>query len=102
VRRRPGQVDQFAVAGVTERVAPYEHVHTPSVEAPDADADLVERAVMLLQVMPPNQHREAIEELLFPGDPGRGRHAVDALIEGAFAVEDGLGRLHRVINSASG
>jgi hypothetical protein len=94
---RPGEIDQFAVTGVTERLAPYEFARGLAVEAPDVDADLVERAATLLMVMPPNQHRQSIEALLSPRDPSRGRRAVDALIDGAYAAEDELGRLHRVL-----
>jgi hypothetical protein len=96
VRKRPREVDRFAVRDVTVRVAPYETACAAALEAPDADAELVERAATLLLVMPPNQHRQAIEELLSPMDPSRGRRAVDALIDGAFAAEDEAGRLRRV------
>ena len=56
--------------------------------------DLMERAAMLIAVMPPRQRRATIEELVCPHDPERGRGAVDALIEGAFAAEDERGCLH--------
>jgi hypothetical protein len=46
--------------------------------------------------MPRNQHRHTIEELLSPNDPEKGRRAVDALIEAAFAAEDDAGHLHRI------
>jgi hypothetical protein len=46
--------------------------------------------------MPSNQRRETIQELLSPNDPDRGRRAVDALIDAAFAAEDQAGRLRRI------
>ena len=58
--------------------------------------ELVEKAATLLLVMPSNQRRETIQELLSPNDPDRGRRAVDALIDAAFATEDHAGRLRRI------
>jgi hypothetical protein len=46
--------------------------------------------------MPRNQLRETIEDLLSPNDRERGRRAVDALIEKAFAIEDETGHLRRL------
>jgi hypothetical protein len=88
----------FEVADVPARLAPYE-VATDAQPAPLPDedvAELVERAVTLLRVMPANQRRETVEDLLCPHDPEKGRRAVDALIESAFAAEDDAGRLHRL------
>lgn len=90
--------DVFEVADVAERLAPYETVReVDPVEPSDADVDeLVERAATLLLVMPANQKRETMEDLLSPNDRDKGRRAVDALIESAFATEDESGRLHRL------
>ena len=65
-------------------MAPYETAGQP---AADVD-ELVERALTLLMVMPANQKRETVEDLLSPTDRDKGRRAVDALIESAFAAED--------------
>ena len=88
------EVDRFEVHGVAERLASYAfapHRGTSKVEL--GDPELVERAATLLLVMPPNQSRETIEELLSPNDRERGRQAVDALIDAALAAEDGAGHL---------
>jgi hypothetical protein len=45
--------------------------------------------------MPRNQLRATIEQLLAPDDVERGRRAVDALIDAAFAIEDETGHLRR-------
>jgi hypothetical protein len=90
---------------VAERLAPYEVSYVPDVSRlEEADDDLVERAATLLLVMPGNQRRETIEALLCPNDPGRGRRAVDALIDAALAAEDDAGRLRAtpVVASVSG
>ncbi|HET8969095.1 MAG TPA: hypothetical protein VFN06_06680 [Gaiellaceae bacterium] len=65
-------------------------------EDEDVDPELVERAATLLSVMPRNQLRKTIESLLSPHDLERGRQAVDALIDAAFAVEDETGHLRRL------
>jgi hypothetical protein len=95
---RPGkQIDQFEVVGVAERLAPYE-TSEPHVVA-DGDTiepELVERAATLLAVMPANQLRETIERLLAPNDLDRGRRAIDALIDAAFAIEDETGHIRKV------
>ena len=57
------------------------------------DAELVERAVTLLRVMPGPPRRRTIEHLLAADDPYRARRAVDALIDASFATEDDAGRL---------
>jgi hypothetical protein len=97
VRRRSQDADRFHVTGVAERLAPYDISNFPTVaEHEEVDGDLVERAATLLLVMPRNQRRETIEGLLSPNDPERGRRAVDALIDAAFATEDTAGRLRRI------
>ncbi len=91
------KADQYEVAGVAERLAPYE-TSEPEIVTDDAEVEpeLVERAATLLAVMPRNQLRGTIESLLSPHDRDRGRRAVDALIERAFAIEDEAGRLRKV------
>jgi hypothetical protein len=86
------------VDGVAERLAAYEVVpHVEEVGESDAvESELLERAVRLLLVMPRPPKREIVESLLSPNDPERGRRAVDALIESAFAAEDDAGRLRRL------
>jgi hypothetical protein len=97
VRRRSQDADRFQVSDVAERLAPYNIPYVPSVAEPEeVDGELVEKAATLLLVMPRNQRRETIEGLLSPNDPERGRRAVDALIEAAFAAEDAAGRLRRI------
>jgi hypothetical protein len=91
------QVDQFRVSGVAERLAPYEASNVPDVsEQAEVDGELVERAATLLAVMPRNQLRKTIEELLSPNDLERGRKAIDALIDAAFAVEDETGHVRPI------
>lgn len=91
--RRAQAAEHFHV-DVTERLAPYEVSYVPDVSRlEEGDDDLVEKAATLLLVMPGNQRRETIENLLCPNDPGRGRRAVDALIHAALAAEDDAGRL---------
>jgi hypothetical protein len=82
---------------VAERLAPYETVGSlDAVEQPDDDVlELMERGMTLLLVMPV-QKRETVEDLLSPNDHEKGRRAVDALIESAFAAEDESGRLRRL------
>ena len=96
--RRARVTDTFEVAGVAGRLAPYETLGSvDGVEHLDADVvELVERAATLLLVMPANQKRKTVEDLLAPNDPEKGRRAVDALIESAFAAEDESGRLRRL------
>ena len=68
-----------------------------SVVAPGTmEEDVVERAATILHVLPGRQRRETIEKLVSPNDADRGRAAVDALIDAAFATEDESGRLRRV------
>jgi hypothetical protein len=89
--------DEFQVAGVAERLSPYETSEAPSVEHDQAtDDDLVERAATLLSVMPRNQLRATIEHLVSPDDLERGRRAIDALIDSAFAIEDETGHIRRI------
>jgi hypothetical protein len=81
---------------VAERVASYTYTHVEGARDPGtAEEDLVEKAATLLLVMPPNQPRKKIEELVAPHDRERGERAVAALIESAFAFEDADGRLRR-------
>ena len=83
--------------GVAERLAGYEVSKVPDVsENEEADSELVERAATLLAVMPRNQLRKTIEDLLSPNDLERGRKAVDALIDAAFAVEDETGHVRPI------
>lgn len=97
MRGRAQQVDQFRVNGVAERLARYEASKVPDVsESEEADSELVERAATLLAVMPRNQLRKTIEDLLSPNDLERGRKAVDALIDAAFAVEDETGHVRPI------
>jgi hypothetical protein len=94
--RRAQDADEFRVTGVAERLDAYE---SPSVSLHSDDGpepELVERAATLLAVMPRNQLRKTIEDLLSPNDRERGRRAVDALIEKAFAIEDETGHLRRL------
>jgi hypothetical protein len=99
---RAQEADQFEVNSVAERLAPYElSSSTPLSRAEGVDNDLVEKAVTLLKVMPLNQHRETVENLVSPNDPQRGRRAVDALIDAAFVTEDERGHLHQTVGRAS-
>jgi hypothetical protein len=89
--------DQFHVSGVAERLTPYGTSKLPDIAEEEAvDTELVERAATLLTVMPRNQLRKTIESLLSPHDLERGRLAVDALIDAAFAAEDDAGHLRRI------
>lgn len=94
--RRRDTADSYSVTGIAEKLAPYEtyepHVDTEQTVEPE----LVERAATLLAVMPRNQLRETIERLLSPNDLERGRRAIDALIDSAFAVEDETGHIRKV------
>ena len=88
--------EEFRVSGVVERLTPYEGAQ---VDVPDdevADPELVERAATLLAVMPRNQLRSTVERLLSPNDLEKGRRAIDALIDAAFAIEDETGHIRRV------
>jgi hypothetical protein len=87
------------VDGVAERLAAYEVVaHVEELDEPDGvvESELLERAVRLLLIMPGHPRRETVESLLSPNDPERGRRAVDALIESAYAAEDEAGRIRRL------
>ena len=97
MRGRAQQVDQFRVSDVAERLARYEASQVPDVsDNEEVDSELVERAATLLAVMPRNQLRKTIEDLLSPNDLERGRKAVDALIDAAFAVEDETGHVRPI------
>lgn len=90
---RRKHADTYSVTGIVDRLTPYE-TWEPEVSVEDAaEPELVERAARLLGMMPRNQRRETIELLLSPNNQERGRRAVDALIESAFAVEDERGYL---------
>ena len=94
MRGRSKEADEFHVGGVAERLAYYEtSKREVSTEEDAADADLVERAATLLAVMPRNQLRATIEGLLSPHDLDKGRQAIDALIDAAFAAEDETGHV---------
>jgi hypothetical protein len=98
---RAREIDEFAIEDVVERVVAYDVELVDGVSsATAADPELVERAAALLQLMPGNQRREIIEDLVSPNDWERGRRAVDALIDSAFAAEDDSGRLRRVCADA--
>ena len=85
------------MSGVAERLAQYEAAKVPDVsESAEVDCELVERAATLLSVMPRNQLRKTIEELLSPNDLERGRKAIDALIDAAFAIEDETGHVRPI------
>lgn len=96
MRRRAA--DTYELDGVAERLAAYEVVaDVEEIDESDAvESELLERAVRLLLVMPRPPRRETVESLLSPNDPERGRRAVDALIERAFATEDDAGRIRRL------
>ena len=93
--RRARDSDQYHVAGVAERLGAYQGADVSVDSDDEAEPELVERAATLLAVMPRNQLRATIEDLLSPHDRERGRRAVDALIDAAFAVEDETGHLRR-------
>jgi hypothetical protein len=95
VGNRHDDSGEFRANGIAERLGAYE-THVPSLGHDDSpDDELVERAATLLSVMPRNQLRTTIEKLLSPDDIERGRRAVDALIDAAFAIEDEAGHIRR-------
>jgi hypothetical protein len=97
VRLRAEKTEPFRVPDVAERLAAYDTSEVAGISTRDTiDQDDVERAATLLLVMPGGQRRETIENLVSPHDADRGRAAVDALIEAAFAAEDSTGHLRRV------
>ena len=96
MRRRAREEDEFRVTGVASRLDAY---GTPDVSVSsetEAEPELVERAATLLAVMPRNQLRTTIEDLLSPHDRERGRQAVEALMDAALAIEDETGHLRRI------
>ncbi len=96
LRRRAQEEDEFRITAVASRLDAY---GTPDVSVSsetEAEPELVERAATLLAVMPRNQLRRTIEDLLSPRDRERGRQAVEALIDAAFAIEDETGHLRRI------
>ena len=97
MRWRAEKGDEFEVSGLAARVARYGASHSAPMRLREsADDDLTDKAATLLKLMPRNHQREAIEQLLSPNDPDRGREAVDALIDAALAAEDERGRLRRI------
>ena len=97
MRSRTEQADEFHVTGVAERLAGYETSKPPVVTGNETvDTELMQRAAMLLTVMPRNQLRSTIEGLLSPGDLEKGQKAIDALIDAAFAVEDETGHVRPI------
>jgi len=96
LRRRAREKEQFTVTEVAARLDLYEAPDVSVDGEGEAEPELVERAATLLAVMPRNQLRETIEDLLSPHDRERGRRAVDALIDRAFAIEDETGHLRRI------
>jgi hypothetical protein len=98
VRLRGQEADPFEVSGLAERLAPYELSRfKPPSAAAEVDSPLLETALMLLRIMPPNQHRKTFANLLSPDDPQQGRRAVDALIDAALVTEDDQGHLHQIV-----
>ena len=96
MRRRARDTQEYEI-DVAWRLAPYGVSDLPVVNELEAvEHELVQKAATLLLVMPSNQRRETIQELLSPNDPDRGRRAVDALIDASFAAEDQAGRLRRI------
>ncbi len=94
--RKRDKGETFHVTGVVERLGLYKAADRPTVNQDEvAEPELVERAATLLSVMPRKQLRESFEKLLSPHDRERGRRAVDALIDAAFAIEDETGHLRR-------
>jgi hypothetical protein len=98
LRRRAQEREEFQVTGVASRLDVYgsPDASVDSDGETEAEPELVERAATLLAVMPRNQLRATIEDLLSPHDRDRGRRAVDALIDAAFAIEDETGHLRRI------
>ena len=94
--RKRAHEEEFQVTSVAARLEAYESPSVAVEGADESEPELIERAATLLAVMPRNQLRETIEDLLSPNDHERGRRAVDALIERAFAIEDETGHLRRV------
>jgi len=105
VRRNRGSANVEESVYVAERLRPYvtppeegAEDAPPTVPTSDSEAldELMRRAAMLLSVMPRNQHRETIEDIVSPYDPELGRRAIDALIDSEFVSVDEQGRLRRL------
>jgi hypothetical protein len=96
LRRRAREAEEFQVSEVASRLDVYGSPDASVESETEAEPELVERAATLLAVMPRNQLRATIEDLLSPNDRERGRRAVDALIDKAFAIEDETGHLRRI------
>lgn len=102
--KKPARADDSAY--VTERLEPYvvgspkeiDGVTAPALPGAEAEVldELMQRAVLLLAVMPRNQRREAIEEIISPHELDRGRRAIDALIRSGYVAVDEAGRLLRL------
>jgi hypothetical protein len=96
LRRRAQRAEEFQVSGIASRLDLYGAPDVSVSSDDEPEPELVERAATLLAVMPRNQLRRTIEDLLSPHDLERGRRAVDALIDAAFAIEDETGHLRRI------
>jgi hypothetical protein len=94
--RRAQEAEEFQVSGIASRLDLYGAPDVSVASDDEPEPELVERAATLLAVMPRNQLRRTIEDLLSPHDLERGRRAVDALIDAAFAIEDETGHLRRI------
>ena len=97
-KRKTAQGEEYVQ--VAERLRPYVDASAnggvDEAPPPEIVDDLLRKAAMLLDVMPRNQRRETIVELISPYDAEKGRRAVDALIEASLVTEDVEGRLRRV------
>ena len=99
MRGRRRRDEEFEVTGVADRLVHYsatpdETVHVMSQDV--AEPELVERAARLLSVMSRRVLRATIEKLVSPNDLERGRRAIDALIDAAFAIEDETGHIRKI------
>jgi hypothetical protein len=69
--RRARKADEFRVVGVVERLAPYDVALVGDVGCPEAvGRERVERTATLFQLMPRNQRRATIENLVASNDRG--------------------------------
>ena len=101
MRRARDAVQADGFVHLTEQLEPYldgARVRERRLaDSDDGDSpvfdELMERAATLLAVMPPNQRRVTIEQLVCPHDPERGRRAVNAIIDAGLATEDYAGCL---------
>ena len=97
MRGRRKTQDDYRVGDIAERLREYGTADVTAHLGPtDAvERELVERAARLLAAMPRKQLRSKIETLVSPNDVERGRRAIDALIDVAFAIEDETGHVRR-------